>query len=296
MLLMVVVWFFLQVLLVLGAVQVTGSTPIRRMGGLVLLAAALLLPWLMPPQPLPRALMAALSLLCLVKVVQVSQHPGRWSAKLRAWHAFAPFDIERTRRVAARLDRRLLAASTAYGFVALAALAGLFALDRGLDFKMELLRLLLGLVTVYAGMDAMGGLLRVGYRFIGIAVPPLQDRPILAMSIREFWSTRWNKPVSGWLARHVFEPVSRRRGAEVGLVAGFAASALLHAWVFLVSVGWLAAVMSASFFLLQGIFVIVESFIAIRRAAPILRRAWTLGLLGMTSPMFVEPVLRVLGV
>ena len=118
----------------------------------------------------------------------------------------------------------------------------------------------------------------------------------MALSIREFWNRRWNRPVSGWLDAFVFAPVAKRRGATVGLLAAFVASGLLHAWVFLASVGWIAAISAALFFVFQGFFVLVESFVDIRKASDGLRRMWTLGLLALSSPLFVDPVLRVFGV
>ena len=118
----------------------------------------------------------------------------------------------------------------------------------------------------------------------------------MALSIREFWNRRWNRPVSGWLDAFVFTPVAKRRGATVGLLAAFVASGLLHAWMFLASVGWIAAISAGLFFVFQGFFVLVESFVDIRKASIGLRRVWTLGLLAMSSPLFVDPVLRVLGV
>jgi hypothetical protein len=49
------------------------------------------------------------------------------------------------------------------------------------------------------------------------------------------------------------------------------------------------------FFVFQALFVLVESAIDVRKASLPLRRTWTLGLLGLSSPLFVDPVLRVLG-
>jgi hypothetical protein len=285
---MLVAWCVLQVALVLAAVQAMARAPWRRALSLACLAAALVLPFLVPAGPLPRALLSMLSLLAVVKVLRVAADPARWPASLRTWHALAPFDVDRTTRTTPLLDRRLLAWTALHAAIGIAALVALHHLPRALPLWMQGLRLLLGIAMVYAGMDAITGALRLGHRLAGIGVGPFQDR--------EFWNRRWNRPVSGWLDDYVFSPIAARRGATVGLLAAFAASGILHAWVFLAAVGWVAAISAGLFFLFQAFFVLVESFIAIRGASTGLRRLWTLGLLGLSSPLFVDPVLRVFGV
>ncbi len=293
---MIVVWCALEVLLVLAAVQCMARTPLRLAATVALLIGAIALPFWMPAAAIPRALASALSLLALVKVLRVGEDPARWPPRLRTWHALAPFDVDKASVVAPGLDRRLLAWTLGHAALAVGALALLFVLPRALPIWMQALRLLLGGAVVYAGMEAIAGALRIGHRLVGIEVPPLQDRPLLALSIREFWNRRWNRPVSGWLDAYVFGPIAKRRGATVGLLAAFVASGLLHAWVFLASVGWIAAISAALFFVFQGFFVLVESFVDIRKASDGLRRMWTLGLLALSSPLFVDPVLRVIGV
>ena len=286
----------LEVVLVLAAVHCMGRSSLRIAATVVLLVGAIALPFFLPGRPIMRALASALSLLALVKVLRVGEDPARWPARLRTWHALAPFDVDKATAAAPGLDRRLLGWTLLHAVIALGALALLFALPRGLPFWMQALRLLLGGAVVYGGMEAIAGALRLGHRLAGIEIPPLQDRPLLSLSIREFWNRRWNRPVSGWLDAFVFEPVAKRRGATVGLLAAFAASGLLHAWVFLASVGWIAAISAGLFFVFQGFFVLVESFVDIRKASNGLRRMWTLGLLALSSPLFVDPVLRVFGV
>ncbi len=292
---MIVFLCAVQVALVLGAVQWMDRAPWRQVASWVTLLAALLLPFYLPAGPLPRALMGALALLAVVKVLRVRQHPSRWSPRLRLWHALAPFDVERTHRVPPALDRALLAWTVIHAVIALGALVALSTFPRTLSFPLQLLRLLLGGAVVYAGMEALTEALRLLHRLAGIDVPALQDRPLLSTSIREFWGRRWNRPVSGWLAEFVFAPVTARSGTTEGLVATFVASGILHAWVFVAAVGWIAAMLAGLFFLFQGVFVLMESLVGIRRASLPLQRLWTLGLLALTSPLFVDPVLRVFG-
>ena len=292
---MIFAWFLLQALLVLGAVQIMDRLAWRRHASVVLVIAALLLPLYVPGGPLPRALLSCLALLSLVKVLQIAQDPDRWPVGERSWHAFAPFDIDDTQPRERVLDRALLKLLLLHSALALAALLCLWLLPRALPLGMMLVRMGLGALLVYSGMDAITEALRLAHGLFGVSVPPIQETPIASQSVREFWSRRWNKPVSEWLEKYVFIPVSRRSNAGWGLMATFATSGLLHAWMFYTAVGMVPAMMAFAFFIFQAMFVMVESFIRMRDLSPRLRRAWTLGMLGISSPLFVEPVLRVLG-
>jgi hypothetical protein len=292
---MIVAWFLLQALLVLASVQIMGRRAWRRDASVFLLIAALLLPLYVPAGPLPRAILCSLALLTLVKVLQIARDPERWPPADRLWHAFAPFDIRDTSARERTLDRPLLKRALLHAMLALGALLGLWLLPRALPLGMMLVRMGLGALLVYSAMDAITEALRLAHGLSGVSVPPIQATPIASQSIREFWSERWNKPVSEWLGEFVFLPVSRRSNVGWGLLATFATSGLLHAWMFYTALGWIPAMMAFAFFIFQAMFVMVESFIRMRDLSPLLRRAWTLGMLGISSPLFVEPVLRVLG-
>ena len=292
---MIVVWFALQFALVVAAVQLMDRRPWRRIASLLAVIAALMFPLYVSLGPLPRAMLAALGMLAVVKVLQVAQAPEQWPANSRFWQGLAPFDIATTRRVEPVLDRKLLRSTTLNAGLALLALLGLLLLPRSLPTELVLLRLLLGAGLAYTAMEAVTEGLRLLHLLAGVAVPPLQSTPILSQSIREFWSQRWNRPVSGWLNEFVFRPVARRQGSILGVLATFAVSGLLHAWMFYVSVGLLAALMAEAFFVFNAVFVLVESAIGIRALAPTWQRTWTLGLLLLSSPLFVEPMLQVLG-
>jgi hypothetical protein len=291
---LIFIWSLLQVMLVVAAVQLMGRRAWRQSAAVACWLLAVLLPIHLPTIPLVRALLTALALLCLVKILQVARDPGRWSFRERTWHALVPFDIATTTRSTPALDRRLLANFGLHAAIALLALGGLGLLPRNLPLPLEVVRLVLGGLLVYTGMEALTEAVRLVHGMVGVSVPPLQDRPITSMSIREFWSRRWNRPVSGWLDQFIFEPVARRLGVEWALFAAFAVSALLHAWMFLVASGRLAAIMAGAFFLFQALLVLGESAVKLRQQSPRLRRCWTAGLLCLSSPLFVEPALQVL--
>ena len=292
---MIAVWLLLQIILVVAAVQLVDRNRWRRLASIVLLVAALIFPLFVPSPALLRAVLACLGLLAVVKVVQIAPAPELWPPRYRLWHGLVPFDLADTQRVTPSLDRKLLLSIALHAGLALLALSGLILLPRSLSVGLMLVRLMLGTWLVYTAMDAITGAIRLAHLLAGVAVPPIQQTPILSQSVREFWSRRWNLPVSGWLDTFVFRPVAARQGSTLALVAAFGVSALLHAWMFFTAAGLTIAILAAVFFLLQALFVLVESAIGIRFLVPSLRRSWTLGMLLISSPLFVEPVLRVLG-
>ncbi len=285
----------IQLALVVGAVQVMGRRSWRRNGAVFLLIAALLFPLYVPLGALPRAVLASLGLLAVVKVLQLARQPEGWSWRRRLWHSLVPFDLHRTSPGPRQFDRPLLLSIALHGAVALLALLGLWLLPRALPIHLVLARMVLGAALVYAAMESITETVRFVHGLGGVRVPQIQVMPIFARSLREFWSERWNKPVSDWLNEFIFLPVSRRSNAGIGLLAAFAVSGASHAWVFFIAVGWIPAAMGFAFFIFQGLFVMVESAIRLRRMPVRWRRAWTLGMLAISSPLFVEPVLLVLG-
>lgn len=289
------VWFAGQVALMTGAVLLASAHLGRRLAAGMAVAAAFALPLLAPLPALARAVLACMGLLALVKVLQANAMPDRWSLAKRLWHAVAPFDLDKTTRVAPGMDWRLLGMIMIHSAIAAAALWALAARPVA-DLQWPAVRWLLGVIVAYSGMEVITEAIRLGHLLFGVSVAPIQSVPLLSTSVREFWSKRWNRPVSGWLNRFVFIPVVRTRGLIAGLFAAFLVSGALHGWMFYVAVGLKGAVMATLFFVLQALFVIAESAMAVERWPVLLRRAWTLGLLLASSPLFVLPLLDVLGV
>lgn len=292
---MLFICLLIELALVVSAVQVMGRRSWRRNGAVFLLLAALLFPLYVPLGPLPRAVLASLGLLAVVKVLQLASRPEGWSWRRRLWHSLVPFDLHRTTPGPRQLDRALLLSVVLHAALALLALLGLWLLPRALPFHLVLARLVMGAVLVYSTMESITEAVRLVHGLVGVNVPQIQTMPILARSLREFWSERWNQPVSDWLNEFIFLPVSRRSNAGIGVLAAFAVSGAVHAWVFFTAVGWVPAAMAFAFFVFQGLFVMVESAVRLRRKPVSWRRAWTLVMLAISSPLFVEPVLLVLG-
>lgn len=75
------------------------------------------------------------------------------------------------------------------------------------------------------------GLLHLGswlWRRAGHDAPPIMRAPILATSLTEFWSERWNLAFADAARRLVFRPLARRWGAAWASATVFLLSGLVH--------------------------------------------------------------------
>jgi D-alanyl-lipoteichoic acid acyltransferase DltB (MBOAT superfamily) len=128
----------------------------------------------------------------------------------------------------------------------------------------------------------------------------LHRSPAASLSVKEFWGDRWNRTVSMWFREHCLKPLARRTNAKLGMLASFLVSGILHAYLVIVALDVKWALVMLSYFLLQAIFVAIEIAIEIaidpKHWNPHLARVWTLTLMIASSPLFVEPALRILGI
>ena len=286
-------WFALQILLIVLGALLAGRSDARRYATLPFLLAVLLLPLVAPLPALPRTLLACLGLLGALKILQLDFEP-RWQAQHPVWHALSPFDVSGARRVPRRLDAGALLLVLLHAFVLALVVAALLHLPPSVPGPVRgVLRLLLGAALVYCAMEVATEGLRLGHQLAGVEVPPIQRTPLFSRSVGEFWSQRWNRPVSGWLDEYVFRPlVRRRRGSATALMAAFGVSAALHAWMYFAALGLRAAASVSLFFCLQAPVVMLEAKLGVSRWPSPVARAWTLAWLLGTSPLFVEPLLR----
>jgi D-alanyl-lipoteichoic acid acyltransferase DltB (MBOAT superfamily) len=127
----------------------------------------------------------------------------------------------------------------------------------------------------------------------GAAMRPIQETPIAARSLRDFWGKRWNRPVSAWLHRFVFLPLARQHRPDLGLFCAYLVSGAIHAWLAWVALGAFAAFGMAVFFGLQGVFILAEDRLHVHAWPVPLARAWTLTILLATSPLIIGPYLRI---
>jgi len=229
-----------------------------------------------------------------VRALDLYRDPERYSLAFRYWFIGTVFDGRKVARVRPQIEWKLLARGGAF----LALFCVCFWLIReqrpGGGLAALLIRWLLGAALAYAFVDCAAHFLRAIYAALGVGVGPMHCTPILSRTVQEFWGERWNRPVHELLTRYCFAPFARRRRPRVGVFMAFAGSAGIHFWMTYAAIGvWLALVMGA-FFLLHGAIVLVERRMRVARWRGPWGRAWTIGCFTLTTPLFVEPGLRVL--
>lgn len=287
-------WFGLQLALMMLGALLAGTRAWRRVASLPPMLACMLLPLLAPLPSLPRALLACMGLLGMLKMLQLDFEP-RWAAHHPVWHGLSPFDVSTATPARSRFDAGLLAMLLLHALLLALVVVALVQLPAQASLARDAGRLLFGAAFVYTAMETGTSGLRLGHRLFGVDVPPIQQAPVLSRSVGEFWSRRWNRPVSAWLNEYAFLPLARRRQPLLGLVVAFAVSAAFHAWMFYAALGLRAALSTAAFFLLQAPIVMLETKWRVSRWPAPVARAWTLLWLGGSSPLFVDPLLRGLG-
>ena len=289
-------WATIQIGLLIFAVLVVGRASIRRAAAGVLVTVSLVVPWFAPLAPLGRAVLCFVGLLAIVKTTQIGTSPEQWPAGRRIWHGLVPFDVRQVRLVKPAIDWPLLRTAALHGAICAGAFLALLAVGSIQAPGRVPARLLCGAVLVFAWVTASSDIVRLGHRLFGAAVPLIQRSPLLARTAGEFWGQRWNRPWSEWLRQFAFLPLARRRHGTIGILAAFSLSGVMHAWLVFVAVGASAAGLTATFFLVQGLFVVAESRFPIRSWHSSATHAWTLIVVLAPSPLFVAPMLKALGV
>lgn len=288
--------FALLLLTNLASAVAFAKSPGRAALSAVLALTSFLLAPLGEGPPMARGMLAMAGLLAPIRWVDLIRDRLAQPVWLRMWFFTTPFDVRRVVRAPPQLETRQLAIIVGFWALFGAGLAAAAHVGPPTTPVAWALRWLAGAVVVYAMVDATSRLIALGYRAAGFRIPAMHDNPILSRTLVEFWGERWNRAVHGLLHQHCFQPLARRRRARLGVAAAFVASALLHAWLVGVALRdvRMTAVMTA-FFLVQGVLMLLERALGVARWRPALGRAWTIGWMLLTTPMFVEPLLRVFG-
>jgi hypothetical protein len=198
------------------------------------------------------------------------------------------------KRRARTLDMALLLQLSAATVVLAAAIAACKAApDSGLWLPV---RWLAGGILIFAfGEMATAGLPLVTAAF-GFTVPQLMQSPYLSTSVGEFWTKRWNIAASQKLFRpYCFAPLARRGGVGLALFTTFLVSGIAHMLLAYMALGrWRISLICGAFFVVQPLLIAIERWMKVRRWRPAAGRAWTLAVLALTSPLFVEPGLQII--
>jgi alginate O-acetyltransferase complex protein AlgI len=202
------------------------------------------------------------------------------------WPGMRPSLFGRRRAV----DSRGARAFAIHGIACIAIGAALFALAR-LVAASELAASPKRVIVTVMALCALSLMLHFGlfdllaaaYRLRGVPVGKLFRAPLLARSLSEFWSRRWNIGFSEMIAVVVHRPMRRHVGETGALFASFLASGLLHELAISVPVR-AGYGLPTLYFLLHGALVAVE-----RKIGRPLGRAWTLFWLAAPLPLVFHP-------
>jgi len=109
------------------------------------------------------------------------------------------------------------------------------------------------------------------WRRLGRNARPLMNWPVLATSVADFWSHRWNMAFRDVTHQFVFQPLTRLWGARTANLTCFGMSGLIHEAVISVPAGG-GYGLPMLFFLLQGLALLAERSRAGRAIG--LNRGW----------------------
>lgn len=100
-------------------------------------------------------------------------------------------------------------------------------------------------------------LLSCAWRRLGVAAPPLMNRPLTATSAAEFWGRRWNLAFRDLTHRFLFRPLAPHIGGRGAVLVSFLVSGLIHEAVITVPAGGGYGGPTV-FFGVQGLMVLIQ--------------------------------------
>jgi alginate O-acetyltransferase complex protein AlgI len=100
-------------------------------------------------------------------------------------------------------------------------------------------------------------LLSCAWRGIGVDALPLMNRPLVSVSLSDFWGRRWNTAFRDLTHRFLFRPLTSRLGPRRALLVGFLLSGLVHEAVISLPAGG-GYGGPTLFFLLQPVGMLIE--------------------------------------
>ena len=284
---------YTQVGLFAAVVLTAGRSVIQRLGAALLVTCAFVLAWHAPGRPLARGLLAFLAGCSLFIAVKISFSEESLSIRGRLLQVFSWPGLRRGGRVPANSSLRAIGWLMLY--LTLAGLALLVLLHTrhrvGAIYSLE--RLSAGVLLLYSVVQVFFDFASFCFQAAGSGLDSLHRTPIAARSLAEFWSQRWNRVVSAWLHMFVFLPLARRRCPRLGVFCAFLVSGVLHGWVILVAIGSSGALAILLFFVVQGAFVLAEPRLRIHAWPVPVARGWTVAMLLASSPLIIDPYLRV---
>ena len=268
----------------------------RRYAALALALGGLAAPWLAPSGSVLRAFVGLYLLWACAKVLDMVRDPRPRSAYFRWLWMLVLHDLRRDGYAGsgARPELRPGLLATALGALGITLVSLHVAVIEAESFAPALRWLVrqgAGLLACYLGVEGALRAFEFVFRCLGLRPPVLHDHPIVSLSLAEFWGRRWNRVVGHWLFSTFYRPFARAGHAASGVAAAFLGSAALHLYFTWAAIGFGWSLVMASFFVLQVPLLLLETRLGQARWPRLWRRAWTVGCLVLTAPLFVEPTL-----
>jgi hypothetical protein len=295
---------YLACVLLIAGLQVAAASVAHVLHGkkhgrylpMLIASAALTAPFSLPPHPswarFGLALVAAMGVL---RCVDVWRDKAPRSLLFRIQHVVTALDTRRITRASPTFPARQ--ALTVLGFAVLS-MPGLYVVRVVAPAHAGMSGLLLrwagGLLFAYAISDVTYGGLRMVLMAVGFDVYELHRMPLLSRTVKEFWGERWNRTVSAWFAEHLLRPLARRGHARLGVLCSFLASGVLHAYLVFAAIGGTMTLVMFGYFMVQGALVLLELRLRAARWSPAVGHVWTVTVMVVPSPLFVEPLVRAL--
>jgi hypothetical protein len=270
---------------------------LRAALALALSASVLALPFLVDGPPVFRQVDSTVRALQLMLVIEIVRDPSRFGRGERVVRLALLYDTKAMTRAPPKFPAKDFVVGVAMASVSVASflLASHIAAPMTPYALAGWPRWLVVGAGGYFFLDGFGRIWLAPLRALGWEHRPVQRSPIRSRTLAEFWGVRWNTTVSGWLRRVCFEPLARRGAPRVGVMASFAASALLHTYMTLAAAGPTPALWMGGFFLLHGVASLVELRLGLRRVRGLAPRVFTWAVFVATIPLFAEAFLRGFG-
>jgi hypothetical protein len=193
------VLFCAHTVLVVAAVLVVGRRRFQRMSAAVILVCAFILEWFAPVDSFWRAMLALGGMFALMATITVAASATpQWSVRYRLLHLLTLGYPVRAGRIRPVLSRRIIGRLIVEGLVGGAAfllLRHIAAAQHPPDGVIAPGRLVAGIILLYAVGEFVNDLIHFCCLASGAAMRPIQETPIAARSLRDFWGKRWNHPV-----------------------------------------------------------------------------------------------------
>jgi len=152
---------------------------------------------------------------------------------------------------------------------------------------------------VLFSLELFGLALEILYVPFGIKVPKLMLSPLSALSLKEFWRSRWDTVVQEILASYVYYGARRRVGlrGDAAVLLTFCSSGLLHIVPLIYGgLNFQCVLLMFVYFVSQALLLFLERYLQVDRWNYLkMRRTWAIFCIAAPSPLIMMPLFSLLG-